>query len=186
MLFRSIGQSITLLRPPNYSGECFDDLKREAQQGSVWHGDLPGRRKDGSLYWVATTVVPFLDREKIPERFLSIQTDITHQKMNEKKLSRSNRALTALAEMQSLSGSHHDEHLWAQAITDGLSCRHCYDAAWIDIYDLTIDGVINAVTLTANGKPVTIDTLPTLSEQGLLNGEMVVYQHLEQIGRAHV
>ncbi len=178
-----VGQSITLLRPPNYSGECFDDLKRVAQQGRVWHGDLPGRRKDGSLYWVATTVVPFLDSNKLPERFLSIQTDITHQKMNEKKLSRSNRALTALAEMQSLSGNHHDEHLWAQAITDGLSCRHCYDAAWIDIYDLTTDGVINAATLTANGKPVIVDTLLTLTEQGLLNGEMVVYQHLERFAK---
>ncbi len=178
-----VGQPITLLRPANYSGECFNELKRVAQQGDIWHGDLPCRRKDGGIYWVATTVVPFLDSEKIPERFLLIQTDITHQKMNEKKLSRSNHALTALAEMQSLSGSYHDEQLWAQAITDGLSCRHCYDAAWIDIYDLTTDGVINAATLTANGKPVTIDTLLTLTEQGLLQDEVVVYQHLERFAK---
>lgn len=174
-----VGQPISILRPLNYSKDLFSELREEAQKGHVWHGDLPGRRKDDTLYWVATTVVPFLDQEGTPERFLVIQTDITHQKVNEEKLSRSNRALTALAEMQGISGSYHDETLWAQAITDGLS--HCYDVVWVDIYNHSEDEMVTlATTLSAAEEATVNDPFSLFIEQGALCGVAAIHQHLER------
>ncbi|MCF6218974.1 MAG: ATP-binding protein [Gammaproteobacteria bacterium] len=178
-----VGQPISILRPHNYSKDLFTELQRQVQEGHVWHGDLPGRRKDDSLYWVATTVVPFLDGDGIPERFLIIQTDITHQKVNEEKLSRSNRALTALAEMQGISGSYHDETLWAQAIADGLD--HCYDATWVDIYHHSEDEMVTVATTLTAAEDVTVnDPFPLFIEQGALCGVAAIHQHLERFPKA--
>ncbi|MCU0925576.1 MAG: PAS domain S-box protein, partial [Hydrogenophaga sp.] len=54
--------------------------------GKVWHGEIWSRRKDGSRYWVETTVTPFLDSAGEMYQFATIQTDITHIKAAEARL----------------------------------------------------------------------------------------------------
>lgn len=68
-------------------------LRRAMGAGNVWQGELRQRKKDGTLYWVAASVVPFCDAAGKPNRHISIQTDITHIKQLEQALQNANEVL---------------------------------------------------------------------------------------------
>jgi PAS domain S-box-containing protein len=64
----------------------FADLWETITQGKVWHGEIRNRKKNGDLYWVETTIVPFPDASGIPYQYVSIRTDITARKQYEAEL----------------------------------------------------------------------------------------------------
>lgn len=59
--------------PPEFFAGMLDTISR----GRVWQGNIRNRRKDGSFYWVASTIVPFFDENGCLERYFAIRTDIT-------------------------------------------------------------------------------------------------------------
>lgn len=63
-----------------HSPEYFDDLRIAMQNGTPFRGEFCNKAKDGSLYWVATSIVPFLDENGKVYQYLSINQDITRQK----------------------------------------------------------------------------------------------------------
>jgi PAS domain S-box-containing protein len=67
-------------------------------KGQVWQGEIRNRAKDGSFYWVNTTIVPILDEEKRIEAFFSLRTDITLRKQAEQKLLSEQKRETALVQ----------------------------------------------------------------------------------------
>jgi signal transduction histidine kinase len=54
--------------------------------GKIWHGEIKNKAKDGTLYWVKTTIVPFFDQNDQIDSYVSIRTDITARKNTEEKL----------------------------------------------------------------------------------------------------
>jgi PAS domain S-box-containing protein len=75
-----LGQNHRLLNSDFHSHDFFTEMWTEISRGNVWHGNICNRNKQGNLYWVQSTIVPFLDIHGQIERYISIRTDITAQK----------------------------------------------------------------------------------------------------------
>jgi PAS domain S-box-containing protein len=81
-----LGQDHRMLKSGLHSAAFYQDMWEHISTGKVWHGQIANRTKGGSIYWVESTIVPWLDENGIPYQYISIRTDITKQKENERAL----------------------------------------------------------------------------------------------------
>jgi len=86
-----LGQDHRIVNSGFHSKKYIKDLWNSIANGNIWKGELKNKAKDGSYYWVDTTIVPFLNDKGKPYKYLAIRSDITERKIGEEKIYKANR-----------------------------------------------------------------------------------------------
>ncbi|WP_214483903.1 PAS domain S-box protein [Bacillus sp. SM2101] len=117
-----LGKDHKIINSGHHSKEFFKELWTTISSGHVWKGELKNKAKDGTYYWVDTTIVPFLNEDGIPYQHLAIRHEVTQRKNAEEELKK---MMTKIIDIQEderkrLSRELHDgigQNLYSHLIT---------------------------------------------------------------------
>lgn len=81
-----MGQNHRMLKSGIHTGEFYAGLWNTIKNGEVWRGEICNRNKSGDLYWMQSTIVPFVGEAGRPHQYIAFRTEITHLKTIEREL----------------------------------------------------------------------------------------------------
>ena len=159
-----IGQPHNIVRHPNSKKSVFKELWKTIQSQKSWHGIIENRKKDGSSYFVDTTVFPIFQKGGKVDEYIAIRKDITELVELNKELSSSREEILTrigmIAETRSKETSNHVRRVaeYSKILAKGYGLKKS-----------EIDILYNATALHDIGKVVTPDHI--LNKPGKLTFE---------------
>ncbi|MCH2231111.1 MAG: PAS domain S-box protein [Crocinitomicaceae bacterium] len=96
-----IGETHRILKSEKQDPKVFVDLWQTISAGNVWNGEIMNKAKDGTFYWVDTTIVPFFNTRGEIDKYVSVRFDITQQKEQQQQLVASLEKEQELSELKS-------------------------------------------------------------------------------------
>ena len=78
-----IGKHYKILKDADISAEIYKKIWDRLQEGKPWYGEIKNRKKDGGYFWAKMSIIPELDENEKIISYISIQQDITSQKVKE-------------------------------------------------------------------------------------------------------
>lgn len=81
-----LGKTHQIINSKLHPPEFFAEMWKTISAGKVWEGEIRNRAKDGSFYWVNTTIVPFMGSDGRPEKYVSVRYEITERVVAQEQL----------------------------------------------------------------------------------------------------
>ena len=164
-----VGRNHRMLNSGVHKPEFFEEMWKTISSGQTWRGEICNRAKSGKLYWVSTTIVPFLDHELKPRQYLAIRQDITALKeaqqliINQQVQLIANSKLTAIGEMAATI-THEINNPLGVILGRCEMIKSVLERPIIDTTDIA--RLVDAVYVTAQRIEKIVKSMRTLSHEG--------------------
>lgn len=179
-----IGQDHRIISSGYHSKEFVKELWSTTAAGKVWKGELKNKAKDGTIFWVDTIIVPFLNPERKPYQYIAIRTEITNRKLADEQLKSVNKEQDAFS------------YSVSQDLRAPLRAINGYAKILGEDYDTVLDSegkrLFEALRANSERMGVLIDDLLTFSRLGRkeitkssADMNMLVETYLAKINYSH-
>ncbi|MFW5444172.1 MAG: PAS domain-containing protein [Methylococcaceae bacterium] len=91
-----IGQNHRILNSGVHPSSLWKEMFQQASKGIPWRHEICNKSKDGSLYWVDSTILGLFNSQGKLNQYIAIRTDISERKIAEQKLKQREQQFSSL------------------------------------------------------------------------------------------